>query len=231
MARTASIERETNETTIRLQLNLDGTGTAAIKTGVGFLDHMLELLAKHGVIDLEVQATGDLHVDQHHTVDMRMQHMPGFFTGHPYAKAISGWSYCRSTQFRPLADALRAPPDRSPTYHDWGHFTRSQTDGLVYADDDGDGDKLLHADIVFKFENLARLVRFLDLVYDDGPGARLRLPARKRSWRNCDEHRCDPGVEREYYLDATEIRLINERYRRDFEAFGYEMMTSVVDNS
>ena len=64
MARTATIERETNETTIRLQLNLDGTGTATIKTGVGFLDHMLELLAKHGVLDLEVQATGDLHVDQ-----------------------------------------------------------------------------------------------------------------------------------------------------------------------
>ena len=69
MARTASIERVTNETTIRLQLDLDGTGTAAIKTGVGFLDHMLELLTKHGVIDLEVQATGDLHVDQHHTVE------------------------------------------------------------------------------------------------------------------------------------------------------------------
>ena len=69
MARTASIERETNETTIRLQLDLDGTGTATVKTGVGFLDHMLELLAKHGVIDLEVEATGDLHVDQHHTVE------------------------------------------------------------------------------------------------------------------------------------------------------------------
>ena len=69
MVRTAGIERVTNETTIRLQLNLDGTGTAAIKTGVGFLDHMLELLTKHGVIDLEVQATGDLHVDQHHTVE------------------------------------------------------------------------------------------------------------------------------------------------------------------
>ena len=67
--RTAGIERVTNETTIRLQLNLDGTGTAAIKTGVGFLDRMLELLTKHCVIDLEEQATGDLHVDQHHTVE------------------------------------------------------------------------------------------------------------------------------------------------------------------
>ena len=69
MTRIASIERETNETQIRLQLNLDGSGVANVQTGVGFLDHMLELLAKHGVMDLEVQATGDLHVDQHHTVE------------------------------------------------------------------------------------------------------------------------------------------------------------------
>lgn len=69
MARTACIERQTNETQIRLQINLDGSGTAAIQTGVGFLDHMLDLLAKHAVIDLEVVATGDLHVDQHHTVE------------------------------------------------------------------------------------------------------------------------------------------------------------------
>ena len=175
--------------------------------------------------------TSEFFKNMGHTRRVRLQqHRLRFaVVRNPYAKAISGWSYCRSTQFRPLADALRAPPDRS-TYHDWGHFTRSQTDGLVYADDDDDDNssaKLLHADIVFKFEDLARLVRFLELVYD----ARLRLPARKRSWRNCDEHRCDPGVEREYYLDATEIRLINERYSRDFEAFGYEMMTSVVDYS
>ena len=69
MTRTACIERQTNETQIRLQLKLDGNGTAKIETGVGFLDHMLELFAKHGVIDLDVQATGDLHVDQHHTVE------------------------------------------------------------------------------------------------------------------------------------------------------------------
>ena len=69
MTRTARIQRETNETQIQLVLNLDGTGISKIQTGVGFLDHMLELLAKHGVLDLEVQATGDLHVDQHHTVE------------------------------------------------------------------------------------------------------------------------------------------------------------------
>ncbi|MCP3691473.1 MAG: imidazoleglycerol-phosphate dehydratase, partial [Planctomycetaceae bacterium] len=69
MSRNARVERETNETQIQLALNLDGTGISKVQTGVGFLDHMLELLAKHGVLDLEVQATGDLHVDQHHTVE------------------------------------------------------------------------------------------------------------------------------------------------------------------
>jgi imidazoleglycerol-phosphate dehydratase len=69
MARTADIDRKTAETKIRLTLDLDGTGQADIVTGVGFLDHMLTLLAKHSVIDLHVRADGDLHVDQHHTVE------------------------------------------------------------------------------------------------------------------------------------------------------------------
>jgi imidazoleglycerol-phosphate dehydratase len=67
--RTASIDRKTNETQIRLELNLDGSGQSKIKTGVGFLDHMLELFTRHAVIDLTVEAHGDLHVDQHHTVE------------------------------------------------------------------------------------------------------------------------------------------------------------------
>ena len=69
MSRTASIQRKTNETEIYLELNLEGSGQADVKTGVGFLDHMLELLAKHGAFDLRVAARGDLHVDQHHTVE------------------------------------------------------------------------------------------------------------------------------------------------------------------
>src|SRR4051794_28687593 len=69
MARIAKIDRKTNETEIRLELNLDGSGQASIKTGVGFLDHMLELFTRHGVFDLTVEAKGDLHVDQHHTVE------------------------------------------------------------------------------------------------------------------------------------------------------------------
>lgn len=67
--RTAKIDRRTNETQIQLELNLDGTGKAEIATGVGFFDHMLELFAKHAVIDLKVRADGDLHIDQHHTVE------------------------------------------------------------------------------------------------------------------------------------------------------------------
>ena len=69
MSRTAKINRKTNETEISLELNLDGSGRAQIQTGVGFFDHMLELLTRHAVIDLSVTAKGDLHVDQHHTVE------------------------------------------------------------------------------------------------------------------------------------------------------------------
>jgi imidazoleglycerol-phosphate dehydratase len=69
MSRTVSIDRKTAETNIQLSLNLDGTGKADVATGVGFLDHMLTLLAKHAVIDLNVRADGDLQVDQHHTVE------------------------------------------------------------------------------------------------------------------------------------------------------------------
>jgi imidazoleglycerol-phosphate dehydratase len=69
MTRSAQIRRETGETRIQLGLNLDGTGTAKIATGIGFFDHMLNLLARHSLIDLTVEAQGDLHVDPHHTVE------------------------------------------------------------------------------------------------------------------------------------------------------------------
>jgi imidazoleglycerol-phosphate dehydratase len=69
MARTARIQRTTAETEIDLELSLDGSGASDVKTGVGFLDHMLALWAKHGAFDLRVVAKGDLQVDQHHTVE------------------------------------------------------------------------------------------------------------------------------------------------------------------
>ena len=69
MERTARIERATAETQITLTLSLDGSGQADVETGVGFLDHMLTLFARHGLMDLTVRCAGDLHVDQHHTVE------------------------------------------------------------------------------------------------------------------------------------------------------------------
>jgi len=69
MARTAKIDRKTAETNIRLELDLDGAGKADVSTGVGFFDHMLTLFAKHSAMNLTVRAEGDLHVDQHHTVE------------------------------------------------------------------------------------------------------------------------------------------------------------------
>jgi imidazoleglycerol-phosphate dehydratase len=67
MTRTSTINRKTGETDIRVSVNLDGTGAGKRETGIGFFDHMLDLFAKHSLIDLDVKAVGDLHVDDHHT--------------------------------------------------------------------------------------------------------------------------------------------------------------------
>lgn len=69
MTRKASISRDTNETKINLSLNLDGRGDANLVTGVGFFDHMLDQIARHGLVDLDIEAQGDLHIDDHHTVE------------------------------------------------------------------------------------------------------------------------------------------------------------------
>ncbi len=67
--RTAKVERQTNETAIAVEVNLDGTGKFDIDTGIGFLDHMLEQLSKHSLIDITLKAKGDLHIDMHHTTE------------------------------------------------------------------------------------------------------------------------------------------------------------------
>ncbi len=67
--RTATVSRNTNETQIRVAINLDGTGQQKLHTGVPFLDHMLDQIARHGLIDLDISAQGDLHIDAHHTVE------------------------------------------------------------------------------------------------------------------------------------------------------------------
>lgn len=69
VVRTARVTRETKETQVSLTLDLDGRGKADIDTGIGFLDHMLTLMASHGLMDLDVHATGDLHIDEHHTAE------------------------------------------------------------------------------------------------------------------------------------------------------------------
>jgi imidazoleglycerol-phosphate dehydratase len=83
MTRTAEITRNTNETQIRVAINLDGTGRQKLNTGVPFLDHMLDQIARHGMFDLEVEAVGDLHIDAHHTVEDT-----GITLGMAVAKAV-----------------------------------------------------------------------------------------------------------------------------------------------
>ncbi len=69
MSRSAEVSRKTKETQLHVRVELDGTGRAEVKTGIGFFDHMLEALARHGLLDLVVECRGDLHVDGHHTVE------------------------------------------------------------------------------------------------------------------------------------------------------------------
>jgi imidazoleglycerol-phosphate dehydratase len=69
LPRTASVSRSTNETRIHVSINLDGSGRSQLATGIGFFDHMLDQIARHGLIDLDIKAEGDLHIDGHHTVE------------------------------------------------------------------------------------------------------------------------------------------------------------------
>ena len=83
MARQATIERSTRETSIKVTVDLDGTGRGRIATGIGFLDHMLEQVARHGLIDIDLEAKGDLHIDFHHTTEDS-----GIALGQAVAKAL-----------------------------------------------------------------------------------------------------------------------------------------------
>ncbi len=103
MQRTAEVERNTLETRIRVRLNLDGTGATGFETGVPFLDHMLDQIARHGLIDIDIDADGDLHIDAHHTVEDI-----GITLGQTLAKAVGDKKgICRyGHAYVPLDEAL-----------------------------------------------------------------------------------------------------------------------------
>jgi imidazoleglycerol-phosphate dehydratase len=101
--RTADVRRDTKETKIRVRVNLDGTGTAKLATGIPFLEHMLDQVARHGMIDLEIDAQGDLHIDAHHTVEDI-----GITLGQAVAKALGDKAGIRryGHAYVPLDEAL-----------------------------------------------------------------------------------------------------------------------------
>ena len=103
MNRTAEVTRQTAETKIRVAVNLDGTGQSKLATGIGFLDHMLDQIARHGLIDLTVEAAGDLHIDAHHTIED-----VGITLGQALAKALGDKKGLRryGHAYVPLDEAL-----------------------------------------------------------------------------------------------------------------------------
>jgi len=103
MARTAQVVRNTKETQITASVNLDGTGTARLVTGIPFLEHMLDQIARHGLLDLDIDAKGDLHIDAHHTVEDI-----GITLGQAFAKAAGDKAGIRryGHAYVPLDEAL-----------------------------------------------------------------------------------------------------------------------------
>ena len=101
--RVAHVQRNTSETQIGVRVNLDGTGQASLSTGIGFFDHMLDQIARHGLIDLEIQAKGDLHIDGHHTVED-----VGITLGQAFAQAVGDKKGIRryGHAYVPLDEAL-----------------------------------------------------------------------------------------------------------------------------
>ena len=101
--RIAEVERNTAETRIRVKINLDGTGQARLSTGIGFFDHMLDQIARHGLIDLDIEADGDLHIDGHHTVED-----VGITLGQAFAQAVGDKKGIRryGHAYVPLDEAL-----------------------------------------------------------------------------------------------------------------------------
>jgi imidazoleglycerol-phosphate dehydratase len=156
MPRVATIHRRTNETDIRLRLNLDGRGQAQVRTGIRFLDHMLELVARHGAFDLKIEAKGDLDVDQHHTVEDT-----GIALGEAVAKALgSKRGILRAGYFvMPMDETLAVAAI------DLGGRPYCVCDGKIAAAKVGDFQTELTEDFFLGFAQAARANVHLKVLY------------------------------------------------------------------
>jgi imidazoleglycerol-phosphate dehydratase len=161
MARAAEVHRKTKETDLRVHLVLDGRGEARVRTGIGFFDHMLEALARHALIDLTVEASGDLHVDGHHTVEDT-----GIALGQAIARALGDRAGIRryADAMVPLDEALvRAVVDVSGRPYLAYHVDIPKWQML------GDYDVFLTPEFFRALVQNAGLTVHLDLVRGDNP--------------------------------------------------------------
>ena len=159
-ARTASVERKTRETDVRVELDLDGSGEYEISTGIAFFDHMLESFAKHGLFDLRITAKGDVAVDTHHTIED-----VGITLGQAVREALGGAEGIRryGTQVLPMAEAkVEVSVDVS---------NRPYLVYRVSLDNDriGDFDVALVEDFLYAFSQNAGLDLHVDLRYGRNP--------------------------------------------------------------
>jgi imidazoleglycerol-phosphate dehydratase len=161
MTRVAEVTRKTKETDLHVRVNLDGKGEARVKTGIGFFDHMLEALARHGLLDLTVEARGDLHVDGHHTVEDT-----GIVIGQALAKALGDRAGIRryADSMVPLDEALvRCVVDVSGRPHLSYHIDIPKWQML------GDYDVFLTPEFFRAVVLNAGLTVHLDLIRGDNP--------------------------------------------------------------
>ena len=161
MARAAEVHRKTKETDLRVHLVLDGRGEARVRTGIGFFDHMLEALARHALIDLTVEASGDLHVDGHHTVEDT-----GIALGQAIARALGDRAGIRryADAMVPLDEALvRAVVDVSGRPYLAYHVDIPKWQML------GDYDVFLTPEFFRALVQNAGLTVHLDLIRGDNP--------------------------------------------------------------
>lgn len=161
MSRIGEVSRTTNETTLRARVNLDGSGVGKVRTGIGFFDHMLEALARHGMMDIELEGRGDLHVDGHHTVEDT-----GIVLGQAIAQALGDRSGIRrfGEATVPLDEALvRAVVDVSGRPYLAYHVDVPKWQML------GDYDVFLTPEFFRALVQHAGLTAHMDLLRGDNP--------------------------------------------------------------